>query len=85
MTRPTNIPAYVPPRVLPPKIQRDSLVIDLTHKDQSLLETLESLCDNNKDHFEEGRMKESYVSDYVFNLSKKLLSQIEINVLEFED
>ena len=27
-------------------------------------------------------MKGSFVSDYVFNLSKKVLSQTEINVLE---
>ena len=87
LTRPSNIPAYVPPRVSPPKIQRgslvnSSLVNDLTQGDKSLLETLESLSDNNKDHSEEGRMKGSFVSDYVFNLSKKVLSQTEINVLE---
>ena len=47
-----------------------------------LLETLESLCDNNKGHSEEGRMAGSFVSEYVFNLSKKVLSQREINVLQ---
>ena len=87
LTRPLNIPAYVPSSVSPPKIQRgslvnSSLVNDLTQGDKSLLETLESLSDNNKDHSEEGHMKRSFVSDYVFNLSKKVLSQTEINVLE---
>ena len=82
LTRPSNIPAYISLRVSPPKIQRGSIVNDLTQGDESLLETLESLCDNNKDHSEEGRMKWSFVSDYVFNLSKKVFSQTEINVLE---
>ena len=82
LTRPSNILAYVLPRVLPPKIQRGSIGNDLTHGDESLLETLESLCDNNKDHSEEGRMKGSFVSGYVFNSSKKVLPQTEINVLE---
>ena len=82
LTRPSNIPAYVSPRVSPPKIQRGSIVNDLTQVDESLLETLESLCDNNKDHSGEGQMIGSFVSDYVFNLSKKFLSQTEINVLE---
>ena len=63
-------------------MQRSSIVNDLTQGDESLLETLESLCDNNKDHSEEGCMIGSFVSDYVFNLSKKVLSQTEINVLE---
>ena len=87
LTRPSNIPAYVPPSASPPKIQlgslvNSSLVNDLTQGDKSLLETLESLSDKNKDYSEEGRMKGSFVSDYVFNLSKKVLSQTEINVLE---
>ena len=43
LTRPSNILAYVPPRVSPPKIQRGSIVNDLTQGDESLLETLESL------------------------------------------
>ena len=89
LTRPSNIPVYVPPHVspVPPhvsplKMQRSSIVNDLTKGDESLLETLESLCDNNKDHSEEGRMTGLFVSDCVFNLSKKVLSQTEINVLE---
>ena len=82
LTRSSNIPAYAPPRVSPPKVQRgslvnSSLVNDLTQGDKSLLETLESLSDNNKDHSEEGRMKGSFVSDHVFNLSKKVLSQTD--------
>ena len=63
-------------------MQCSSIVNNLTQGDESLLETLESLCDNNKGHSEEGRMTSSFVSDYVFNLSKKVLSQTEINVLE---
>ena len=66
LTRSSNIPVYVPPRVSPPKIQRGSLinssiVNDLTQGDKSLLETLESLSDNNKDHSEEGHLKGSFV------------------------
>ena len=63
LTRPLNIPAYVPPHVSPLKMQRSSIVNDLTQGDESLLETLESLCDNNKDHSEEGRMTGLFVSD----------------------
>ena len=81
LTRPSNIPTYVPPRVSPLKLKHSSILNDLTQGDESLLETLESLCDNNKDHFEEGRMAGSFVSDYVFNLSKKVLAQTEINLL----
>ena len=73
----SSIPAYVPPPVLPPKIQRGSIVNGLTQGDESPLEILESLCDNNKDHSEEGRMKGPFVSDYVFHLSRKVLSQTE--------
>ena len=58
------------------------MVNDLTQGDVLLLETLESLCDNNKGYSEEGRMAGSFVSEYVFNLSKKVLSQREINVLQ---
>ena len=87
LTRPSNIPVYVPPHVSPPKIQRGSLVNssvvnDLTQGDKSLLENLEPLSDNNKDHSEAGRMKGSFVLDYVFNLSGTVLSQTEIYVLE---
>ena len=64
------------------EMQRSSIVNDLTLGYRSILENLESLCDNNKDHCKEGRMTGSFVSDYVFNLSKKRLSQTEINVLE---
>ena len=82
LTGPSNIPAYVLPHVSPLKMQRSSIVNDFTQGDEALLETLESLCDNNKDHFEEGSITGSFVSDYVFNLSKNVLSQTEINVLE---
>ena len=76
LTRQSNIPAYVSPRVSPPKIQRGFIFNNLTQGDESLLETLESLCDTNKDHSVERRIKGSFVSDYVFNLNKKFLSQI---------
>ena len=52
-TRPSNVPAYVPPRVSPLEMQRSSIANDLTQGDESLFETLQSLCDNNKDHSEE--------------------------------
>ena len=58
-------------------MQRSSIVNGLTQGDESLLETLESLCDNNKDHSEEGRITGLFVSDYVFNMSKKVLSQTD--------
>ena len=48
LIRPSTIPAYVSPRVSPPKIQRGSIVNDFTQGDESLLETLESLCGNSK-------------------------------------
>ena len=48
-------------------MQRSSIVNDLFQGDESLLETLEFLCDNNEDHSEEGRMTGSFVLDYVFN------------------
>ena len=82
LTRPSNIPAHVPPHVSSLKMKRSSIVNNFTQGDEALLETLESLCDNNKDHSEEGCITGSSVSDYVFNLSKKVLSQTEINVLE---
>ena len=52
LTRPSDISAYVPLRVSPPKIQRgslvnSSLVNDLIQGDKSLLETLAPLSDNN--------------------------------------
>ena len=59
----SNIPAYVSLRVSPPKIQRGSIVKDFTQGDKSFFETLESLCDNNNEHLEEGRMKRSFLSD----------------------
>ena len=34
LTMPSNIPAYVPPRVSPPKIQRGSIVNDLTQGEE---------------------------------------------------
>ena len=65
LTRPSNIPAYVSPRVSFPKIQRGSIVNDLTQGDESLLETLESLCDNNKDYSEDCTWWRLYLMDHV--------------------
>ena len=67
--RPSNIPAYV-------ALELDKLIsqisesdLDLTQVDQALLETLETFCGsvsvNSK--LADGRIKESFVSDYVFN------------------
>ena len=42
-----------------------SIVNDLTQGDVLLLETLESLCDNNKGHSEEGRMAVSCQNMYL--------------------
>ena len=56
---------------------------DLTKGDDSLLEILQSAVSN--DNFLEtdsGRTKGSFSSDSVFNLSKNVLSETEIKVLE---
>ena len=44
MRRPSNIPAYVPLQLTSPKSQVSESDIDFTQGDQSLLETLETLC-----------------------------------------
>ena len=56
----------------------------LTQGDQSLLETLETLCGSasTSSKFVDGRIKGNFVSGYVFNLSQKTLSPLEIKVLE---
>ena len=56
----------------------------LTQGDQSLLETLETLCGSasTSSKFVDGSIKVNFVSDYVFNLSQKTLPPLEIKVLE---
>ena len=56
----------------------------MTQGDQSLLETLETLCGSasTSSKFIDDRIKGNFVSDYVFNLSQKTLSPLEIKVLE---
>ena len=58
----SNNLAIGPPRISPLKIQRGSIFNDLTQGDESLSETLEPLCDNNKDHSEERYMKASEIN-----------------------
>ena len=57
---------------------------DLTKGDDSLLEILQSLGVSNDNFLEtdSDRIKGSFSSDSVFNLSKKVLSETEIKVLE---
>ena len=56
----------------------------MTQGDQSLLETLEKLrgSASASSKFVDGRIKGTFVSDYVFNLSQKALPPSEIKVLE---
>ena len=56
----------------------------LTQGDQSLLETLETLCGSasTSSKFVDDRIKGNFVSGYVFNLSQKTLLPLEIKVLE---
>ena len=58
----------------------------MSQGDQSLLETLETLWGSasTSSKFTNGRIKGNFVSDYVFNLSQKALSPLEIKVLEKE-
>ena len=50
----------------------------------SLLETLEALCGSASasSKFLDSHIKRTFVSDYVFNLKQKILSQSEIKVFE---
>ena len=81
--RPTSAPVYVPPQVSTSLNVSESLH-DLTQGDDSLLETLQSLGVINDSVLEtdSDRIKGSFSSDSVFNLSKKVLSKTEIKVLE---
>ena len=84
MRAPSNLPAYVPPQLTSPISQVSESDLYLTQGDQSLLETLETLCgsSSSSSKFVDGRIKGNFVSDYVFNLSQKTLSPLEIKVLE---
>ena len=80
---PTSAPVYVPPPV------STSLNISgsshyLTQGDDSLLETLKSLglINNRVLETDSDRIKGSFSSDSIFNLSKKLLSKTAIKALE---
>ena len=84
MTTPWNLTAYVPPQLTSPISQVSESDLYLTQGDQSLLETLETLCGSasTSSKFIDDRIKGNFVSDYVFNLSQKTLSPLEIKVLE---
>ena len=84
MRMPSNLPAYVPPHLTSPISQVGESDLYLAQGDQSLLETLEALCgsESTSSKFIDGHIKANFVSDYVFNLSQKTLSLLEIKVLE---
>ena len=81
--RPTSAPVYVPPQVST-SLNVSGSSHDLTQGDDSLLETLQSLGVINDSFLEtdSDRIKGSFSSDSVFNLSKKVLFKTEIKVLE---
>ena len=81
--RPTSAPAYAPPQVST-SLNLSGSSHDLTQGDDSLLETLQSLGVLNDSVLEtdSDRIKGFFSSDSVFNLSKKVLSETEIKVLE---
>ena len=84
MGMPSNLSAYVPPQLTSPISQVSESDLYLTQGDQSPLETLETLCGSAStgSKFVDGRIEGNFVSDYVFNLSQKTLSPLEIKVLE---
>ena len=84
MRRHSNLPGYVPPQLTSPISQVSKSELYLTQGDQSLLETFETLCGSasTSNKFVHGCIKGNFGSDYVFNLSQKTLSPLEIKVLE---
>ena len=84
MRRPSNLPASVPPQLTSPISQVSESDLYLTQGDQSLLETLATLCGSvgTSSNFVDGRIKGNFVTDDVFNLSQKILSPLETKVLE---
>ena len=84
MRRPSNLPAYVSPQVSSRISQVSESDLYLTQGDQSLLESLESLCGSasTSNKLVDARIKGNFAFDIVFNLSQKTLSPLEIKVLE---
>ena len=84
MKRPSNLPVYVPHQLTSPISQVSESDLYLTQGDQSLLITLETLCGSTStsNKFLDGRIKGNFVSYYIFSLSQKTLSPLEIKVLE---
>ena len=82
MKRPSNTRTYVPLQLTSPISQVSNLKLDLTQGDQSLLETLETLCRSASasSKFVDGRIKGTFSSGYVFILSQTFLSSSEIKV-----
>ena len=82
--RSSNISAHVPHQLPSPISQVSESDLDLTQGDQSLLETLATLCRkaSASSKFVDSCITRTFVSGYVFNLSKKTLSPSEIKVLE---
>ena len=81
---PSNIPGYIPPQLASPIYQVNELDLNLTQVDQSLLETLETLCGSGSasSKFVNGCIKETFFPDFVFNLSQKTLPPSEMKVLK---
>ena len=84
MRMPSNLPAYVPSQLTSPISQVSESDLYLTQGDQSLLETLEIMCGSatTSSKFVDGSIKGNFAPCYVFNLSQKTLSPLEIKVLE---
>ena len=82
--RPTSAPVYVPPQVSASSLNISVSSHDLTKGDDTLLEILQSLGASNDNFLETDNdcFKGSFSSDSVFNLSKKVLSETETEVLE---
>ena len=79
----TSASVYVPPQVSA-SLNVSGSSHDLTKGDDSLLEILQSLGVSNNNFLEtdSDRIKGSFSSDSVFNLSKIVLFETEIKVLE---
>ena len=62
MRKPSNLPAYVPPQLTSPISQVNESDLYLTQGDQSLLETLETLCGSSStsSKFADGRIKRNF-------------------------
>ena len=80
----SNIPAFVSPQLVSSTSQVSKSDFNLIRGDQSLLETLETLCGSASASakFVGSLIMGSFVSVYVFNLSQKTLSPSEMKLLE---